>query len=342
MTTLITGGTGLIGACLAAKLLARGGRVVLFDLAPAEWRITHLMEHGGDRLSVVRGDVVSLVDLLDAFHAHHVTAVVHLAYVLGFESNAYPELATRVNLLGTLNVLEAARHGGVKRVILASSIAVYGSDDDYRPEELPLTEEAPLYVARGLPVYGAGKVYLEQLGRHYASRYGFTVAGLRPSIVYGWGRRSGASSFAGELADRAAMGEPATVGFGDARISLVYVDDVAEQFVALLEADPSRFARHRFFNTGGDRCTVRELAETVRRLLPGARIEVRSAGEQNLGGLATSLSDRGLEEEIGIRRKFTPIEVGLRAQIDVARARALNLSPSPGATLDRFRDPPGR
>ncbi|MFQ5520327.1 MAG: NAD-dependent epimerase/dehydratase family protein [Candidatus Methylomirabilia bacterium] len=322
MTTLITGGTGLIGACLAGKLLARGERVVLFDLAPAEWRIMSLMEHGGDRLRVVRGDVVSLVDLLDVLRAWGVTAVVHLAYVLGAESNAHPELATRVNLLGTLNVLEAARLGGVTRVVLASSIAVYGSDDDYRPEELPLIEEAPLYVAKGLPVYGAGKIYLEQLGAHYANRYKLTVAGLRPSIVYGWGRQSGASVFAGALVDRAVVGEPATVGFAEARVSLVYVEDVAEQFLALLEADPARFVRRRFFNTGGDTCIVRELAETVGRLLPDARIEVRSGGEQNLAGLAASISDRALEHEIGIRRKFTPIEVGLRAQIDVARARA--------------------
>jgi nucleoside-diphosphate-sugar epimerase len=206
-------------------------------------------------------------------------------------------------------------------VLVASSIAVYGADAEYRPDELPLREEAPLRVARGLPIYGGGKVYLEHLGAHYAQRYGLTVAGLRPSIVYGWGRERGASAFAGEVVDRAAAGEPVTVDFGDARVSVVYVDDVASQFVALLDADPARLERRRFFNTGGDTCSVRELVDAVRKLIPDARIEVRSRGERDLAGLATRISDHALQHELGVQRRFTPLEVGLRDQIAVARAR---------------------
>lgn len=321
MTTLITGGTGLIGVRLAAQLLARGDRVALFDLAPAAWRIEELRESAGARLAVVRGDVTSLVDLLDAIRTHEVRAIVHLAYVLGAESNQHPELATRVNVLGTSNVLEAARLSDVARVLLASSIAVYGADEEYRPDELPLREDVPLRVARRVPIYGSGKVYLEHVGTHYARRYGLTVAGLRPSIVYGWGRERGASAFAGELVDRAAVGEPVTVDFGDARVSVVYVEDVASQFVALLDADPARFERRRFFNTGGDTCTVRELVDVVRRLAPDARIDVRSKGERDLAGLAASVSDESLVQELGVRRRFTPLEVGLRDQLAIARGR---------------------
>jgi len=92
--------------------------------------------------------------------------------------------------------------------------------------------------------------------------------------------------------------------------------------LALLTAPGDCFERRRFFNTGGDTCTVRELAETVRRLAPGARIEVRSAGERDLAGLVTRVTDRALEETLGVRRRFTPLEVGLRAHIEVARRRA--------------------
>lgn len=322
MAVLITGGTGLIGASLAAKLLARDERVVLFDLSPAEWRTRYLDQGAGDRLRIVRGDVTSLVDLLDAVRTHDARAIVHLAYVLGGESNARPELATRVNMLGTANVLEAARLGGAGRVLLASSIAVYGADEDYRPDELPLREDAALRVSRGVPVYGGGKVYLEHLGAHYASRFGLTVAGLRPSIVYGWGRERGASAFVGKLVDRAARGMPVTLEQGDARVSLIYVEDVAAQFLALLDADAARFERRRFFNTGGNTCALRELADAVKKLVPGARIDVRSKGERDLGGLAASVSDRSLQEEIGVRRTFTPLEAGLRHHLEIARARA--------------------
>lgn len=327
MTTLITGGTGLIGACLAEKLLSRDEPVVLFDLAAAEWRIAPLRVHG-DRLQVVRGDVQSLVELLDVVRAHGVTSIVHLAYLLGVECNTIPERATRINVLGTLNVLEAARLSGIERVLLASSIAVYGADEQYSPAQRPLREDVPLHVASGLPIYGGGKLFLEHLAATYAEQYGITTGGLRPSIVYGWGRERGTSAFTGELIDRTAVGEPVRVGFGDARVSVVYVEDVAEQFLALLDADRRVLARRRFFNTGGDTCTVREMAAVVKRLIPDARIEVTSAGERDIAGLTASVSDRSLEEELGYKRTFTPLEAGVRAHVAVARARA-GLPPLP-------------
>jgi hypothetical protein len=86
-------------------------------------------------------------------------------------------------------------------------------------------------------------------------------------------------------------------------------------------------ARRRFYNTGGDTCAVRELAETVRRLVPGARIDLHSAGEKDLGGLAARISDRSLVEGVGVHRRFTPLEVGVRAHIAVAQARAGQLPP---------------
>ena len=248
--------------------------------------------------------------------------------VLRLASFRVPERATRVNILGTVNALEAARLSGATRVLLASSIAVYGADEQYPPGQLPLREDVPLYVAPGLPIYGGGKLYLEHLAKVYALQHGLTVGGLRPSIVYGWGRERGASAFTAELIDRTAVGEPATVGFGDALVSLVYVEDVADEFLALLDADPRVLARRRFFNTGGDTCTVRELAAIVKRILPAARIEVTSAGERDIAGLAASVSDRSREVEVGYKRRCSPREVGVRAQMGVARARA-GLPPLP-------------
>jgi UDP-glucose 4-epimerase len=329
VATLITGGTGLIGLALADRLVARGDRVVLFDRAVPEAALARVAAHG-DRLHLVPGDVQALGELMDAVRRHGVEAIVHLAFVLGGEANLMPERATRVNILGTVNALEAARLGGVARVLLASSIAVYGSDDQYPPEALPLREDVPRHVCRTLPIYGGGKLHTEHLAQAYAEHHRLVVGGLRPSVVYGAGRERGGSAFLNQVIDRPALGQTAAVGLGDARVSFVSVEDVAEQYVSLLDADPAVFARRRFFNTGGDTATVRELAETVRRIVPEAQIAVTSNGAPDLGGLASRVSDRSLEEEVGHRRRFTPLEVGVRAQIAVTRARA-GLPPLPAS-----------
>ena len=292
-----------------------------FDAAPAEARLAALRGHG-DRFQIVRGDVQSLAELVGAIRQHHVTALVHLAFILGAEANRIPEKATRVNMLGTVNALEAARLLGLERVLLASSITVYGADEQYPPEALPLREDVALHVCRTMPVYGGGKLHTEHLAQAYAEYHGVVVGGMRPSVVYGPGRERGASAFLAEMIDRPALGQPVKVPAGDARVSFVHVEDVAAQYAELLHADRAVLARRRFYNTGGDTATVRELADIVRRLVPGAQIEVTSKGEHDLGGLASSVSDRSFEEALGYKRRFTPLEVGVRAQIAATRARA--------------------
>lgn len=322
MNVLITGGTGLIGSRIAQKLLDEGNAVVLLDRFPSAERVADLQERHDDRVQVVEGDVLSFANLGDAMRQGPVDAVVHLAYVLGAESNAQPQAATDVNIVGTVNVLETARLLGVERVVMASSISVLGSDDQYPPSELPLRESAPPLVSRDLPVYGGGKLYLEKLSQHYRNAYGMLVTGLRPTVVYGWGRRRGATGWMSALVEGPVLGRPAKVGFGDARVSVIYVDDVAEQFVALLKAPRVAFGDTWFFNSGGDTTTIREIADIVRELVPGAEIEVTSAGERDLYGLPASVSDGALEQLSGYKRRYSPLRTGIEEYVAVTRRHA--------------------
>lgn len=321
MSVLITGGTGIIGMTMAEKLLAAGETVTLFDRAPATERLAPLAERYGDRLQLAVGDVLSFGNLGDAVRQGGAEVIVHLAYSLGAESNANPQAATEVNITGTVNVLEVARLLEIPRVVMASSIAVYGNDDAYAPDQLPLHEHVPMHVAPQLPIYGGGKVYLEKLGQHYREAYGMLVIGMRPSIVYGWGRRTGATGWMSSIVEEPVRGRATSVGFGAARVSVVYVEDVAEQFIALVRAAPDVFTDTWFFNTGGDTCRVRDVAETVQELVPGARIEVTSAGERDLYGLAASVSDESMERVVGYKRQFTPLREGVRAYVETVRAR---------------------
>ena len=89
MTTMITGGTGLMGSRIASLLVARGERPVLLDYAPAMWRIAPIV----DKVEVVRGNVENLHEILGPMKKFKVNKIIHLAYLLGAESNANPLVA---------------------------------------------------------------------------------------------------------------------------------------------------------------------------------------------------------------------------------------------------------
>jgi len=312
LNVLITGGTGLIGSKIGRLLDAGGHTVVALDIAvPAASRDLSFLS------AVERGSVDELHMLIRVVEAWKVDVIVHLAAVLGGSSEDDPLSASRINVIGTLNVFEAARLCKVRRVVTASSMVVFGSDREYAGE---INDDAPRLGARRAPIYSAGKIYMEMAGELYRERYGVTVVGLRPSVVYGPGRQSGATAFASELITNPALGKPVRVTEGDAFVSMVYVDDVAAAFCALITAREEAFARHRFFNTGGDRCTVAQIADAVRKTIPESRITVEPGGEGEIMGYPTRLADHGLREEIGFQRNFTPIAVGVAAYVAAIRA----------------------
>jgi nucleoside-diphosphate-sugar epimerase len=316
MTTMITGGTGLIGFRIAKELADQGERPVVFDYAPAMWRMAGME----DKVDVVRGNVVNLNEIIDPIKKYKVRKIIHLASLQAAESSRNPLVATMINNMGTLNVYEAARLMECERVCAASSIACYGSDDEYDPSELPLTEDAPAKLSKGVLAYAAAKVYMEALGRLYRESYGTFVCGLRPSIVYGWGRTPGTAAFAGEIFEKAARGEPVELVGGNTNVSMVYNDDVVGAWMALLDADKSRF-KHFFYNTGGDTMTVQEIGEAVKRVIPDARITILPGSQKYAGGLPAAVSDEHIVEELGFTRKFTPIEAGIEAMLKDVRDR---------------------
>ena len=108
---------------------------------------------------------------------------------------------------------------------------------------------------------------------------------------------------------------------GNAKISMVYNDDVVDMWMTLLDADKSKFTRY-FYNTGGDVTTVWQVAETVKKLIPGADITVERGPEKNLFGFAAKLSDKHIVEDLGCKRKYSPLEVGIEEMIRDVRSRS--------------------
>ncbi|KAF2099174.1 NAD dependent epimerase/dehydratase family protein [Rhizodiscina lignyota] len=184
---LVVGGTSLVGSHLAEVLLQRGtDEVVLFDnfsLSSPEV-IRSLEARPGVR--VVRGDALKLAQVIDAMR--DVDGVFMLAAFLTLPLSQNPPAGAEVNVMGLVNVLEAARLLGGKKVVLASSIAVYGTNIDDVVDESTAFGSAGLSPAFG--AYAASKLMGENLGGLYAQKYAVEFCSVRFSTVYGENQHS--------------------------------------------------------------------------------------------------------------------------------------------------------
>lgn len=225
MKVLVTGGAGFIGSHSVEALLAGGHEVVVLDDFSAG-KQGNLPVHAG--LRVEEGDIRDPADVGRAMAG--VTHVLHLAAQVSVRASVDDPVASGGhNVAGFLNVVDAARRGGVERVVYASSAAVYGV-----PERLPLDEDAR---CEPISPYGLEKLIDDQYAALFRGLYGQSLLGLRYFNVYG-PRQDPASPYAGVIsrfADRLAAGEPLRV-FGDGRQTrdFVFVKDVARVNVAAL------------------------------------------------------------------------------------------------------------
>jgi nucleoside-diphosphate-sugar epimerase len=316
---LITGGTGLIGRRAARFLVESDHSVVLYDVIPPESDLLSLQEAFPDRVEFVLGDVLTMGRLGAVVRDRGIRKVIHLGGLLGSECNADAELATKVNVEGTVNVLELARLFDLERVLVASTTSVYGLESQYATDQLPLAEGAPALLAPHSPIYAGTKLYMEKLSEHYRNRFGVKAYGLRPSTVYGYGRRSGGFKWLSDLITTAATGGAVTVPHGNAKVNIIYVDDVAAQFALLLDAPESAFDPWPFLNSGGDICTLGELGELLRHLVPEADVTIDPEG---IVEHAYDFAETAIAEATGYRRRYSPLEAGVRAHVNTARATA--------------------
>lgn len=256
MNVLITGGAGFIGAHLAEALVGRARARVLDNFsnsAPAR------LARVAPAAEVIRGDVRDPAALAAA--AAGAEVIFHLAALVSVvQSLAQPVETFDVNLTGTLRVLEAARHAGARRVVLASTCAVYGDS-----ARLPLAEGDP---AAPRSPYAASKLAAEQALALYARLYGLETVALRFFNVYG-PRQDPASPYAAVvprfIADLRAGRRPTIYGDGRQTRDFVYVDDVVE---GLWAAATLPGLAGRAFNLGrGEETSVLDLATALAGLL---------------------------------------------------------------------------
>ena len=303
MTILVLGGTGFIGSRLTERFVDRGHKVICFDLYPDYAKVAHL-----DGVEVLAGDVTHIEDLIDAIQKFGVQRIVNLAYILPPESEEKLQLAVRVNLMGMNNVFEAARLMGIKRVVYASSIGVYGLQSLFGDRRV--TEEDDCYPET---VYTAHKLWNEFMARKYMERYDMIIPGLRIANVSGPGRTKGVSAWQGRCIDNLAIGKPATVlSRRDQRLLIIYVDDTAELFEKLCLAES---LNHAVYNSLAYSVTAQEFVDEIEALLPDAEVtfDETAPDQPNIYRWSSERIERDL------RMQLPPIEEMIQRHINEAR-----------------------
>ena len=270
---LITGGKGLIGSWVVKDLLKKGFTPVVYDLGKAAFRLPDLYNH----VHVIDGNVLDSGHVESALSENRIDTVIHTAAITNLEkAQSHPDEVLQLNCQGTLNVLEASRKAGIKRVIYTSSRGVFGHIDDDRgyPTYRPVTEN---YRIKPYTIYGATKFFSECLGMNYARMYGLEFCALRFSMIYGPGKRTthGSGAFHSVLIEESLLGNPVSVPKGgDEKDDLIYVRDVSQ---AIVRAALAPKVNHKVYNIGiGVASTPRDFAQAVGALIPQSQIQIGS------------------------------------------------------------------
>jgi len=305
MNVAVIGGSGFIGSHLVDKLAEHGHEVTVFDIKrPHRPDVPHIYIDITD----LSKTAVALTGSYDVVYLLAAVADVN-------DVHRNPVEASAVNIMGVANVLEAAHRNGIGRVILASSVWVYG----LAPEAAG-TEDCPFYVTKADHIYTAHKLAAELFCHSYHHMYGQDFTILRYGIPYGPRARGG--TVLATFVQRAFSGQPLII-FGDGRQyrSFVYVEDLAEGNVLALQG----VACNQTYNLEGKRMvTVREVAETVQRLVGNVAIEFREARAADFPGRLAS--NEKARQELGWEPQVD-FEEGARRYVQWYRDQVLGRRP---------------
>jgi UDP-glucose 4-epimerase len=313
-SVLVIGGTGTIGSWVTRRLVERGSRVVTYSRRPD----TTLLKDIVGKFESVAGDIMDLPALIQAIKQYEVDRVVHMSALLtrALEANLF--MGYRVNVDGTLNVFEACRLMGVKRVVYASAKAVYAMvQGQYgHPTYKPIDEDYP---KAPYSVYGATKFFTENMGLFYHQIHGLDIVIVRFAVTYGPGKqaRRGALGISSAIIESAMFEKPITVTQDvDKKNDMIYNRDVANGIALACFAEN---LEHRVFHLGtGVGVSLRNIIEIARTMFKGAAIEIGSGPLTPSGSNHCVFNIDRARRELGYQPQYD-LEAGIRDYVDTMR-----------------------
>jgi UDP-glucose 4-epimerase len=297
MNILITGGYGFIGKYLTDQLIAEGHRVFIYDSMPTA-------PDGFADTTNIRGDLLNQSTLFDAIYSNKIDRLVNLAALRNNDSQKFPYTAFRVNCEGFVNCLEAARVFGLERVVYASSVAVLGNFDYYRQNgyDQDRLYALPEFCAKyPTNVYGATKLFNEQLGEQYSKIYGLRVLGARLPLIFGTGKKSGSKTGVfNEMIRQSYEGKPMSVDLRPDKFNLIYVKDAAHGLYCCAMKEE---AKSGVYNICGATTDMYEYANAIKGVLPQAMLTIKTL-DAPAAPVNTCMDPSIAKTEIGYEPQF--------------------------------------
>jgi len=310
---LVTGAAGYIGGYLINKLLEyekfADYEIISIDNFIVGYRENYNLIKKDKRVKLLEGDITDKDTLKELLK--DVEIVYHLAAISGVNAcNNHPDLALKINVEGTLNLLEESVKNNVEYFIFPSSCAVYGNvKDEIAIENMKIEP---------LNKYGAMKASCEALCNAYYHSYGLKTVILRFTNIYGVGNYPKWRTVVANFIKRTLSKEPLIIhGSGEQKRDFIHIDDVIEIYKLVINKN----AEGETFNTGsGYTATIKELAEIVckiameKGLNPEIKfVEKREAKERFISYDITKIKEKlnfkpKYDVESGIRKTFNDIE----------------------------------
>ena len=274
---LLTGAAGFIGRATLARLRLHNINYIATDLHPHP-----------EVPELVTGDLREEEFLVGLLQPSRFTTVIHLGAMLPTAARRDPVAATRVNVDASCSLLKVAQSVGVRRFVFGSSLGVYGGRFDHTP----VSEETP---AAPEEVYGAGKLYVEQIGALLQTEH-FAFSALRIATTVGEGVTNSASPWRSQILEVLRAKAPTTVEVPYAEqaiLPLVHVSDVGRALMSLAVEEKSM---RGIFNSPAESLSVTELRELISSLNPYAKVK---AGTRRDTGIPAYMDCQKIFREAG-------------------------------------------
>lgn len=293
MSILITGGTGSLGSFLAREMIKQSYRdIVLFDFKPDYERVSEI----SDKVKVVTGNITDWADIVKVIKEYEIKEIFHLAALLSTEVKEKPFYGFKINVEGTINILEASRILDVKKLIFTSSISTFGLGVSEPVKETYRQEPTNLY--------GITKVTGELWSLYYQQQYNIDIRALRfPRIVNPGRYGVGVALFPSSMIEKAALNKYHEVEVDEKyRVPIIYIKDAVNALILLYKA---RQVKTRIYNINGLLPTAKQILETVKEYVPDAPVKFSKKPIAPHLAIPLHYDDSKAKEELGWKIEYT-------------------------------------